>query len=70
MSLNNFLMMGHRASAKAVCVVLLVSMADSRTERLCELPTPSNSRHCITCMYLITIVEGLTEHFVASVVFT
>ena len=39
-------------SARAVCVVRLVSTADSRTEKLCVLLTVSNSRHCIVCTYL------------------
>ena len=38
---------GHQASVRAVCVVQLVSTADSRTERLCVLLTASNSHHCI-----------------------
>ena len=43
---------GHQASTRAVCVVWLISAADSRTERLCVLLTASNSRHCIahTCL--------------------
>ena len=43
----------HQASARAVCVVQLISMADSRTERLRVLLTASNSRYCIAHMYLI-----------------
>ena len=30
---------GHHASARAVCVVRFVPTVDSRTERLCVLPT-------------------------------
>ena len=43
---------GHRASAWAVRFVRLLSMADSRTERLRLLLTASNSRHCIACTYV------------------
>ena len=39
----------HRASARAVCVVRLISTADTRTERLRTLLMVSNSHHCITC---------------------
>ena len=41
------------ASARTVCAVQLVSMADSRTKRLCVLLIVSNSRHCIAHMWLI-----------------
>ena len=41
------------ASARTVCVVQLVSMADSRTERLHILLIVSNGCHCIVRMYLI-----------------
>ena len=44
---------GHQACARAVGVLRLDTMADSRTERLCELLSVSNSRHCITRTYLI-----------------
>ena len=37
----------------AVCVLRLVSTADSKTERLRLQLTAPNSRHCITHMYLI-----------------
>ena len=43
----------HWASTRAVCVVRLVHMADSRTERLRLQLTASNSRHFIAPMYLI-----------------
>ena len=49
----------HRTSARAVCVVQLVSTAESRTERLRLLLTASNSRHCIAHTY----------HFQPSLVF-
>ena len=41
-----------RYQASAVRVVWLVSMADSRTERLCVLLTASNSSHCIARIYI------------------
>ena len=44
---------GHQASVRAVCVIQLFSMADSRTERLCVLPPASNSCRCIAHTYLI-----------------
>ena len=47
---------GHRASARPVRVIRLVSTADSRTERLRFLMTASNSRystHRIACTYYI-----------------
>ena len=44
---------GHRDSARAVCVVQLFSMADSKTERLRVLLLASNSRRCIARTYLI-----------------
>ena len=44
---------GHRASTRAVRVVQLFSMADSRTERLRVLISACNSRRCIARMYLI-----------------
>ena len=40
----------HQACARAVGVLRLDSMADSRTERLCELLSVSNSRHY--CSYV------------------
>ena len=43
----------HRASARAVRVVWLISMTDGRTERLHKLLTASNSCHCIVCTYFI-----------------
>ena len=43
----------HRTSARAVCVVRLVSTADNRTERLRLLLTASNSCHCIARTYLL-----------------
>ena len=43
----------HQASTRVVCVVRLVSMADSRTERLHVLPTASNSCHGNACAYFI-----------------
>ena len=43
----------HLVSARAVCVVQLISMAESRTERLHILLTASSSRHRLTCAYLI-----------------
>ena len=46
---------GHRASTRVVHVVLLVSAADSRTERLRLLLTASNSRHYIPRMCLIQL---------------
>ena len=46
---------GLQANARAVCVVQLFSMADSRTERLHILLTASNSRHSITHTYLIQL---------------
>jgi len=42
----------HWASARAIGVVQLLSMADSRTERLRLLLTASKSCHCITRTYL------------------
>ena len=42
---------GRRASARAVRVVQLFSMADSRTERLRVLLLASNSRRCIARTY-------------------
>ena len=47
---------GHWTSARAVCVVQLVSMADSRTEKLRLLLTESNNHHCIVHMYLIQLL--------------
>ena len=44
---------GNQTSARAVCVVQLISTADSRTERLHLVLTASNSRHRIARMYLI-----------------
>ena len=44
---------GHRASARAVHVVQLVSTADSRNERLCLLLTAPDSCHHIARMCLI-----------------
>ena len=44
---------GHRGSVRAVRVVQLFSMGDSRTERLRVLLPVSNSRRCIARMYLI-----------------
>ena len=44
-----FLMKVTMLSARAVCVVRLVSTDDSRTERLCKLLTASNSRRYIAC---------------------
>ena len=44
----------HRASTRTVCVIQLVSMADSRTKRLCVLLTASNS-HCIAHTWLIQL---------------
>lgn len=41
------------SSGRAVCVVQLVSMADSRTEMLHKLLPASNSHHCLTCTCLI-----------------
>ena len=49
---------GHWASTRLFCVVQLISMTDSRTERLYVLLTASNSRHHITHMYLIQPVDG------------
>ena len=46
---------GHWASARAVRVVQLLSMADNRTERLRVLLPASNSRHCIARTYLIQL---------------
>ena len=43
----------HWASARAVRVVQLFSMADSRTERLHVLLPASNSRRCIALTYLV-----------------
>ena len=42
---------GLQANARAACLAQLISMADSRTERLCILLTASNSHHCIARMY-------------------
>ena len=50
---RNFSWDGHHAHARVVCVVRLVSMADSSTERLHKLLTASTSRCCITRTYLI-----------------
>ena len=44
---------GHHASARTVCVVRVVTMADSRTERLCVLLTASSNCPWLTCTYLI-----------------
>ena len=44
---------GHWASARAVRVVQLFSMADSRTERLRVLLPASNSLRCIAHTYLV-----------------
>ena len=43
----------HQASGSSVCVVQLASRADSKTERLHELLTGSNSHRCIACVNLI-----------------
>ena len=44
---------GHWASARAVRVVQLFSMADSRTEKFRVLLPASNSRRCIALTYLV-----------------
>ena len=46
---------GHQASAKAICVVRVVSTADSRTERLCVLQTASSDCYGLTRAYLIKL---------------
>ena len=51
---------GHYTSARTVCVVQVVPMADSRTERLRVLLTVSSNRHCLTRMYLIQPVVGVS----------
>ena len=57
---------GHQASARAVRVVQLFSMADSRTERLRVLLPASNSRRCIARTYLFKsapwqVMESMTD---------
>ena len=56
----------HQASARAVCVVRLISMADRGTERLHVLLTASNSRHCITCTYIIKPLLMSAEEITAA----
>ena len=43
----------HWVISRAVCVLRLITMADSRTERLCILLPASIKPSCITHMYLI-----------------
>ena len=43
----------HHASARTVCVVRVISTADSRTERLRVLLTASSNHHRLTRTYLI-----------------
>ena len=55
----------HRASARAGCVIQLVSMAESRTERLCLLLTASNSHHCIARSAIVDVC-GLSKKINAA----
>ena len=43
---------GHHLSARAICVVQVVSTAENRTERLHILLTASSNFHHHTCMYV------------------
>ena len=54
------------SSARAVCVVQLVSMADSRTERLHKLLPASNSHHLYVPYPAIVDVCGLSKEIDAA----
>ena len=45
----------------AVCIVRLVSTADSKTEKLLILLTVSNSRHCIVHAYMYMYIHSLVH---------
>ena len=50
---------GHRANTRAVCVVRLISTADSRTERLCLLLTaPKSSLYRSYVLYLAVLMSA------------
>ena len=49
----------HHASARTVCVVQVIPMADSRTERLRVLLTVSSNRHHLTPV--VIDVSGLSK---------
>ena len=53
---------GHRASARAVRVVQLFSMADSRTERLRVLLPASNCRRYIARTYRPSLMSAGFKH--------